>query len=56
MSMRASVRSRWLMTAVSAGGKEGREAGLSDSWGGQGAIRIRRGWEQNPRRGLPSRA
>lgn len=31
VSRRASVRSRWLMRAVSTGGHEGREAGLSES-------------------------
>lgn len=36
VSRRASVRSRWLMRAVSTGGKEDREAGLSESWTRQG--------------------
>lgn len=36
VSRRASVRSRWLMRAVSTGGHEGREAGLSESWARQG--------------------
>lgn len=36
VSRRASVRSRWLMRAVSTGGHEGREAGLSESWAREG--------------------
>lgn len=36
VSRRASVRSRWLMRAVSTGGHEGMEAGLSESWARQG--------------------
>lgn len=36
VSRRASVRSRWLMRAVSTGRHEGREAGLSESWARQG--------------------
>lgn len=36
VSRRASVRSRWLMRAVSTGGHEGREAGLSESCARQG--------------------
>lgn len=38
VSRRASVRSRWLIRAVSTGGHEGREAGLSESWGGRGGV------------------
>lgn len=38
VSRRASVRSRWLMSAVSTGGHEGREAGLSESWPGRRGV------------------
>lgn len=50
VSRRASVRSRWLMSAVSTGGHEGREAGLSESWARRGGVTSE--WRESP--GLPN--